>query len=341
MRCTRVHYHSVRGTCYHVGKVVEDTQTQTKILRALAKLRRRQLTGQERDLLEWSKHLADAVEDVENGEDVRTVAEELAGGLADYAKLERERESVEREPVEVFSRETAAQSPSPLMALSLLLAIEAEEREDVRHFRREHLGGGTLAGCLPRWIVVSDRSLGQRRLMVEIAVGGGEWYSTEWQDWVSTVPAGFGAFEELRELSVSLAADYSWQEVQAADFMLSGAAPLLPGTVTTGRLLPSRPAALTYITLECSPIATPRDVMAAYASARRQLLGPRHRPLSEKHLALVAFGADERAARPRPSWKMILAKWNGGHPEWSYTSSHLLARDWRVARERVLRPPVR
>jgi hypothetical protein len=303
--------------------MVEDTHT--KILRALAKLRGRQLTAQERVLLEWSDRLADAAEDVDTyGADVEHVAEGLADSLADFAKREREREAVEPEPLEVFSRETAAGTASPLVALSLLLAIEAEEREDVHAFRREHLAGGLLA-LLPRWIVVS---------------GGRHFGDCEPDrgEWLSQVPPG--AHEDLRGLSATLAADYTWTAGQSAYFVLAGIAPLLAGTVTTGRVHMTR-AALTYIQVECSAITTPREVAAAYTAARRQLLGPRHRPLSAKHLALVAFGAEEQAARPRPTWEALWLKWNGEHPEWSYPSSHQLARDWRVARERVRRPPVR
>jgi len=109
--------------------------------------------------------------------------------------------------------------------------------------------------------------------------------------------------------------------------------------LTTTRHLQSGPAAFSRITLTIDPATSPREVAAVYTKHRRALLGPRYRPLSEKHLALLAFGAEERATVPPAKWKAIFAKWNSEHPEWHYTSSHLLARDWRVARERVLRPP--
>jgi len=99
------------------------------------------------------------------------------------------------------------------------------------------------------------------------------------------------------------------------------------------------PAAFARIALTVDPATTPREVAAVYAKHRRELVGRRYRPLSEKHLALLAFGAEERAKVPPTKWKAIFAQWNGEHPKWQYTSAHLLARDWRVARARVLRPP--
>lgn len=341
--------------------------TQTKILRALAKLRGRQLTARERDLLEWSERLAYAVDDVEHGAGVEKVAGELAAALEDFAKRERE-----REPVEVVTRETAARSFSRTGVLSLLCAIKAEEREDVCCFRRDRLPDGVLDfENVGAWVAEQqEREPVVHYLEVDLppdapkpiyAPAGGRFafspaltvdsarsvrhsvhalsYGTPGDTAARTVPTGSGALEELRVLSESLAGAYQWQTAQAAVFVLTGGVPTVSRLKAT-RQLRSGPAAFSRITLTVDPATTPREVAAVYAKHRQALLGPRYRPLSEKHLALLAFGAEERANGA--PWKAIFAKWNTAHEErstWKYTSAHLLARDWRVARERVLRPP--
>ena len=348
MRSMRVHYLTVRGTCYCVGNMVDNAQT--RILRALAKLRGRPESDEELVHLVRSRRLLDAIEDVERGASVETVAGELADVLEDFARPP--------EPVEVVTRETAARSSSRVGVLSLLCTLKAEEREDVKRYRRDRLPGGVLdfesvgawvAGAQehepvvpyievalppgakpPTTPLVVDSAAAVRYAVHLLA------YATPGAEAVQHVPTGAGALEELRVLSESLAGDYRWQVAQAAVFVLTGMVPTV-SRLTATRHLRSGPAAFARITLTIDPATTPREVAAVYAKHRHALLGSRYRPLSEKHLALLAFGAEERANGTK--WKAIFAKWNGERPDWSYTSSHLLARDYRVARERVLRPP--
>ena len=329
----------------------------------MAKLRGRPESLAELGYLVRVGRLADAIEDVDRGTDVQTVAGELAGVLEDY----------ERPParVELITRETAARSSSRGAVLSLLCAIEAEEREDVRRFRRDRLSSSVLDfEAVGEWVAEQqEREPVEHYLEVDLppgappptyAAAGGRFafspplvvdsarsirhsvhalsYATPGDVAARAIPTGAGGLEELRKLTESLARDDHWQPARAAIFVLTGLVPFV-SRLKVERQLRMGPAAFARIALTVDPATTPREVAAVYAKHRRELVGRRYRPLSEKHLALLAFGAEERAKVPPTKWKAIFAQWNGEHPKWQYTSAHLLARDWRVARERVLRPP--
>lgn len=125
-----------------------------------------------------------------------------------------------------------------------------------------------------------------------------------------------------------------WDEAAAVWFVLTGQAPPIPLARTR----------LTYdsrgqhrITLELAPHLKPEEVAAIYARARREtpfgfppLGGRKYRPLTEKHLELAAFAAEEEG-----SWQELLDRWNARHPEWRYQDRRTFARDAKAAFERV------
>ncbi|MEP0766731.1 MAG: hypothetical protein HRF45_09365 [Fimbriimonadia bacterium] len=176
------------------------------------------------------------------------------------------------------------------------------------------------------------------------------------------VEAG-GVLDRLRQLSEELSKDYGWAKSTAATFVLTGFAPYYSsasvtrtfgfGTGDTTRLKTHTAALMgelagvaltvtrTRIKLELDPTLSPSEVAALYASWRSKVLGKRYRPLSAKHLTLVAFVL----GRPsdEPLGERMLA-WNaeyGATKGWKYGQESNFRRDFHRAKRRLLFPPYR
>jgi hypothetical protein len=251
-------------------------------------------------------------------------------------------------------------------ALSSIFANDARRDSAVIAFRRDHLSGGCLAlneveswilqhAATPhtRWITVplddSDQFrfegnsiLFEPKLSISRLAGGFS-LSTETLAYTGQtataghIPVRLGTvLDELRGLSTYLAQRYGWQEAQATSFVLTDAVPVVSlarlSTKTNFQL-----TALTRITLTVDPTLSPRKVTEIYAKARRDLLGPRHRSLTAKHLKLAQFTAE--AADDEP-WKARMERWNRIYPEMRYSSPSNFGRDCRQAFQRLLHPRI-
>jgi hypothetical protein len=138
--------------------------------------------------------------------------------------------------------------------------------------------------------------------------------------------------ERLRQLCERLAKQYGWAEAQATTFVLTGEAPLI-STITHNlkeRELPS----LTRIVLEIDPTLAPKEVGEYYRRIRQEVVGARHREMTDKHLQLALFAA----MRPDgETWAKRMAEWNETYPaEWEYEDSAQFAHDCIQARKRLL-----
>jgi hypothetical protein len=146
-----------------------------------------------------------------------------------------------------------------------------------------------------------------------------------------------GVLEELRELSEALAEVYGWHAGQATTFVLTGLVPLLALVEVRFKQRPMQVAS--RIVVEADPALSPKEVAEAYRSVRQQVLGPRHRELTRKHLLLAYVAATKPASM---SWSQLMGEWNAQigqlHPEWRYDQVTNFARDGRRAIERVLNP---
>lgn len=271
-----------------------------------------------------------------------------------------------------------AQEPAPGVSLrrdlgrrradvvSLLLAVDAGRRDDVRLFRSDALGGEVLPldgvdGWIRAhreeptfWVRVplgaqklhvgadGDARIAPRVLISRVQASSWEEVRLEYVDehrvaQTVAVTVG-GVLDDLRAMSETLSRTYAWTRAQATVFVLTDAVPLLEEirVRTDGR---SNPAA-SRICLEVDPTVPAARVAGAYRREQQRLLVSRPRPLGEKSLELARFVA---VSDPDLTWRERLDAWNAAHPEWAYARDRVqnFHRDATAARRRLLAGRVR
>ena len=244
-----------------------------------------------------------------------------------------------------------------LLALSRILAAEAEGLPEVVKFRQEVLGGRLLApeevkpwvesqaererpakGAVPRPVSVLEVYPAHKK-------DSEQWLTPEDQivhqknppfpgenGWIHRVVihSSTGVLARLKDLAVRLCRRYPiWQEAQAVGFILTGMVPLVPKarvTVTFGVGL--------RITLNLDPWLPVNEVAKIYSHYRQEFFpGQGGHPIGEKNLSLAVFVVENE--RPGATWGALMAEWNQTHPEWAYSDRHLFARDARASIERI------
>lgn len=143
-----------------------------------------------------------------------------------------------------------------------------------------------------------------------------------------------GTLERLRGLGILLANGYGWQEAQATVFVLTGRTPMLSSLVGQLRLR-TQYSAVSHITLAADPALSPREVAEGYGRIRRQVLGGRHRYLTEKHLQIALFTMKHSGDE---TWAEQMSDWNREHPQWPYNAPTNYARDASQAHRRMPHP---
>src|SRR5260370_9975082 len=141
--------------------------------------------------------------------------------------------------------------------------------------------------------------------------------------------------ERLRELSIRLARQYRWTEAQATTFVLTGITPK-PRSISLWTRRTERLGGLSVIHVVADPAVSPKLVAYSDLEERKQLLGTRHRDLSEKHLTLAVFVASQP---PNSSWSERMTRWNDnyGARGWTYSQVANFAHDGLQAQRRLLR----
>lgn len=315
----------------------------------------------------------------------REQLEELVGPLSDAQWLflrgsdllrDAEEDSVSIEWCAAQTREVLGRpprEPAPGVSLrrdlgrrhvevvSLLLAIDAGRRDDVRLFRGDALDGEVVPlDAVDGWIrarrdeptlwvrapvpahrlkVRADGNarIEPRLLVSQVPLSSWEEVLLHYVDGhrvshTVAVTAG-GVLDELRVLSDTLGRAYGWTPAQATVFVLTDAVPLLEEVrVRTDRR--DQPAA-SRIRLEVDPNVSPARVAEAYRQERQRLLVTAPRPLGEKARELARFVAE---SEPELTWRDRLDAWNAAHPDWAYRREHVqnFHRDATAARRRLL-----
>ena len=255
--------------------------------------------------------------------------------------------------------------------ISRLVAAEAGKDRDVIAFRRDVLGGSIVSPeQVEGWIKRRAKADGPPSVWLTVPVPPGrEVRSTK--DAATTEPpltisqetpailvqrqylsyfsllvpllddptrevptAEGGVLDRLRQLSEVLARHYGWDEALATNFVLTGEAPLVPA-VEIGGSYPSNFTTLARITLTVDPALSPREVGDHYRHARDEIVGRRHRKLSEKHMRLATFSAERPAGE---SLRKRMAAWNRKYPDWRYKTETNFGRDCNQAIKRLLHP---
>ena len=254
--------------------------------------------------------------------------------------------------------------------ISGLLADEAENEEGVATFRNDVLGGSLLsARQVDGWIKRQAEEDGPSSLWLTVPVPKGTKVKSSTraatteppltiseetpailiqrqylsyisllvgmdEDPTREMPTAEGeVLERLRQLSETLARHYGWDKALATNFVLTGEAPLVP-SVEIGWSYPSNFRTLARISITVDPALSPREVADHYRRVRAEIVGGRHRELSEKHMRLATF----TTARAGESWRKQMVAWNRKYPDWRYKTETNFGRDCKQAIQRLLHP---
>jgi hypothetical protein len=152
--------------------------------------------------------------------------------------------------------------------------------------------------------------------------------------WVGRVPTVVGnLLDRLRLLSERLAEKYKWTDGQATAFVLADRIPLI-GSLDITLKRNSNPL-FSRIVLEVDPTLSPREIAEAYRRKRLEIMPKRYRNLSEKHIQLALFNAEQSKGR---TWGVKMAEWNKTQPpEWAYKDVGNFSHDSLEARRHLLR----
>lgn len=318
------------------------------------------------------KYVADLhVEEVLLG---RWTIRDLAGTVRDLLKAFGRpvlpRHHVPRVLTRPRKRSEGTKRPRREEVISGLLADKAANDEEVLSFRSDVLGGSLLSRLqVDRWIKRQAEDDGPASLWLTVPVPKGYEVKSstraatteppltiseetpailiqrQYLSYVSClvpieedptceVPtAEGGVLGRLRQLSEALARHYGWDAALATNFVLTGEAPLVP-SVEIRRSYPSNFRTLARISLTVDPALSPREVADHYRRVRAEIVGGRHRELTEKHMRLATFAA----ARTGESLHKRMGAWNRKYPRWKYKAVSNFGRDCNQAIKRLLHP---
>jgi len=265
------------------------------------------------------------------------------------AAYRRAMEELERKYRRVLQLKAAPPRPShrrkgpednTLEALARLLALEASHRGDVRAFRRNYLGGGTLSLAEAEKLLLEWSRQGQPTgevLWVPTTNEEEEEPPEDWE-WVlefgveadfreRRLPVTQGPLKELKALAAHLLGRYPWTEAACVALVVCGITPGVVGVRVryVGGLHP--------LQLEAMPWVTAKDLATALQGFRADTsqLFRRYRMLTEKHLALALFAAEGEGRK----WRELWEEWNATHPAWSYGRLSNFIRDATQAQRRL------
>jgi hypothetical protein len=122
-----------------------------------------------------------------------------------------------------------------------------------------------------------------------------------------------GALDQLRELTDRRARQLPWGEAQAATWILTHITPLAQVlTVRRHETTLSGIGTFPAIDMRIDPRVHPDAVLAAYRMARRNIMGPRVRPLGKKAAELVDFVHTHGGPA---EWRVLYKRWATTNPE--------------------------
>jgi len=293
---------------------------------------------------------------------------DVEGLLKRYRKLENLIEGY-RKPAAREPREVRLPPDRRLIALSEILAAEASRLPEVLRFRQEVLGGQLIPlEQVPSWIEQKAKEDGRGTHRVEIPLPPGyelpdtmDVLPPEWlrgladtiekhglriycgfrldtlsypgppgEAWARAIPVRHdGVLGRLKTIARQLCRRYpAWQEAQAVAFVLSGVIPVIPKGRLRYNFHMHMPAT---ITMTLDPRLSKDEVASLYARHRRKLFEGQDKPMSEKHLKLAVFLAEN----PSGTWAERMSKWNACYPQWTYENYRTFCRDALAAYGRV------
>ena len=256
---------------------------------------------------------------------------------------------------------------SRLQVLSKMIAEQAATEKGVIGFRKQHLAEGLLKREeIGEWItrqatedgpvthymrfpIPGDYDLTKRNehfiveppLTISNTPPGTKFevevlsYESQNAQWVERIPVKHGGtLDSLRKLSKLLARQCTWQEAQAATFVLTGSSPPLSSLRGGFRMVLGKPI-FSRLTMEIDPTLTPEEVAKRYKQLRSRLIGTRYRSMTEKHLRLAEFYGGNKPVGI--TWAALMDKWNHSQElRWAYDRYEVFARDCKQAWHRLM-----
>lgn len=303
-------------------------------------------------------------------EDARagTSAEELVEAYQPYLDAFRRPQRAVAGDGEIAAGPEGSRTGAQLEAVSILLAREAEDDEDLLAFRRERLDDTLLEHDEVESWITGQRKLEPPDALIETVMppatkvardsdglltvdppirlaSGLKYlgrrpapqleYAVPSDEFVRRVPVQVGGLlDELRALVDRLSIRYGWQRASATTFVLTGLVPLRPGVRAQHQLTPVPAAARLELSIDLH--VTPAELASRYRTIRAALRPGGARAMSTKHAVLVAFV--ESRSGPEP-WRTRMDAWNGlwqtSRPRWVYTQVSNFQRDYGQARQRL------
>ncbi len=160
-----------------------------------------------------------------------------------------------------------------------------------------------------------------------------------------------GALHELYDLVRSLAVRFSWDEKDAAFFVVGGVIPpVLPVVARVERrdLLDEWPddqasgalRTMATITLQVEPWVNDETVVAAYRSLQRDMMGKHRKQVESREIEVFRFATRrlDPHGRPPTSWADLAREWNSEHADdgWAYVDLYDFKAAYRRVRRRLL-----
>lgn len=131
-----------------------------------------------------------------------------------------------------------------------------------------------------------------------------------------------------------LSRTFGWRDINAVDFILTGAVPPPAPQSRYRASLNSQYPVLNRLTLEINPEMSPKELAVWYRDIRQKYFRSRVRSMTAKHIQLAQFYATcDRTAK----WKELMAKWNkSARIDWRYRGESNFERDCKQALRRIL-----
>jgi hypothetical protein len=160
---------------------------------------------------------------------------------------------------------------------------------------------------------------------------------------IQTVVYPGSLLDELRGIGQELARCYSWEQIEAMWFVLTGIIPLVCPINWRFEAALREEYDSTYIVLSCAPWVSAKTVQRLYRQAQQEVLGKENRPLSERSLEPFRFAVLEHALEGDwPGWRRLRDRWNQKHaefPEWQFEDVRYFRNTVARVMETLVHPP--
>jgi len=142
------------------------------------------------------------------------------------------------------------------------------------------------------------------------------------------------ALDDIREACLMLTKMYGWDEVKAAQFLLTGDTPEIPLIGIDVGMAASEEYVHSPIWLRVQPWTSPRTVARIYQRIQKTVFGAKRKAISRKNLALFEFG-QRYVHGGGVTWEDLRKEWNCAHSEWAFTNYRAMRQEFERCRKQI------